>query len=80
VAGVGVCIQVGNGPALWGAVARACANGHRKVHTFDNSFPSRLCAKLAPMMRWRRSERRQSVLVELEWLRRVEDPGYIRQG
>jgi hypothetical protein len=59
---------------------RAQTGTQRKVHTFVNSFPSRLCAKLAPMVEWRR-RRRQSVLVELEWLRRgEEDPGYIRQG
>lgn len=41
---------------LCGGLARARAKTGTQTlrHTFASSFPSRLCAKLAPMVKWRR--------------------------
>lgn len=41
---------------LWGGLASVCAKTHTQTlrRTFVSSFPSRLCAKLAPMAKWRR--------------------------
>lgn len=40
---------------LCGRLARARAKTGTQTlrHTFASSFPSRLCAKLAPMVKWR---------------------------
>lgn len=63
----GVWLQAGNGTALRGTRVRARAKTDTRTlrHTFDSSFPSRLCAKLAPMVKWRRGGR--SMLVEEDW-------------
>lgn len=53
VAGVTVLPGDGSWRGLWRSLGRACVRGqaHRDdIHTFVNSFPSRLCAKLAPMV------------------------------
>lgn len=51
----GAWLQAGKRPASRRLV-RACAKTDTQTvrHTFVNSFPSRLCAKLAPMLKWRR--------------------------